>query len=227
MKTLLITHVQNEGPGTMGEFLEDNGVDLVRVSMELGEALPDNLEPYRAIISMGGPMNVYDEEEFPFLRKETSLLAKGIDMGLPVMGVCLGAQMIAKAAGAKVVKAPVEEIGWGRIGLTEEGARDILFKGMTAEEFDVFQWHGDTFEVPEAGYLLAWGEDCRNQAFRIKNAYGLQFHVEVTAEIISDWFHDSDMLQTMLHRYGAIEKQYVHRASLIYRNFLQFIKSFR
>ncbi len=149
MTVLIIVHVESEGPGTLGSFLDSSGVTVRLARVYSGERLPENIDGLQAIISMGGPMNVYEENEYPFLRDETILLRKAIAANLPVLGICLGAQMIAKASGARVVRSPKEEIGWGKVFLTDAGRSDLLFSGVPAT-LDVLQWHGDMFEIPEA-----------------------------------------------------------------------------
>jgi GMP synthase-like glutamine amidotransferase len=132
-------------------------------------------------------MNVYEEDKHPFLKQEDEFLKEVIDKGLPTLGFCLGAQLIAKAKGALVKKNPQKEIGWFNVSVTEDGSSDPLFQGFQGE-FDVFQWHGDTFDIPEGAVRLAESELCSNQAFRVgHNIYGLQFHVEVTDEMIYQW----------------------------------------
>jgi GMP synthase-like glutamine amidotransferase len=117
--------------------------------------------------------------------EEDLLIKKAISRGVPVLGICLGAQLIAKAGGAKVWKGSKKEIGWYPVRLTKEGRDDPLFKGF-GEMLTVFQWHGDTFDLPEGGVLLA-KNDIYNQAFKLGSAYALQFHLEVTGEMISQW----------------------------------------
>ena len=172
---------------------------------------------------MGGPMNVYEEQEYPFLKDETTLLQKAIASNLPVLGICLGAQMIAKASGARVVRSPKEEVGWGKISLTDAGRTDLLFSGLPAT-LDVLQWHGDMFEIPEAGALIATGDDCPNQAFRYCNAFGLQFHVEVTRDILADWFKDSPDLEKILRTYDQLKPDLNRHAERLFKNFLSLFR---
>ena len=135
-------------------------------------------------------MNVYEEDQYPFLRNEDLFIKEAIQRGKQVLGICLGAQLIAKALGAKVYRAPVKEIGWYEISLTEEGVRDHLFSPFP-RTFSAFQWHGDTFDLPNAAKLIATSRPVQNQAFRYgENAYGLQFHLEVTEEMIQEWMNE-------------------------------------
>jgi GMP synthase (glutamine-hydrolysing) len=223
MSVLIIVHVESEGPGTLGSFLDSFGVTVHLARAYYGERLPENIDGLQAIVSMGGPMNVYEEKEYPFLGDETILLRKAIAAGLPVLGICLGAQMIAKASGARVVRSPKEELGWGKIFLTEAGQRDLLFMGVP-ETLEVLQWHGDMFEIPEDGALIATGNDCPNQALRYRNAFGLQFHVEVTREILADWFVDSPDLDRILRRYDELKPDLDRHARQIYNNFISIIR---
>jgi GMP synthase (glutamine-hydrolysing) len=221
MKVAVIMHVETEGPGSLGTFLESVGADVRTVHLYDGESLPD-LGELDAVVSMGGPMNVYEEGKFPFLKDETLFLEKAINEDVPVLGICLGAQMIAKAAGARVTKSPKEEIGWGEVSLTESGKNDPLFKGLP-EKLDVLQWHGDMFLIPSGGSLLASSRDCPHQALRYRNAIGLQFHLEVTGEILSEWFADSPQLNVIVDRYKRLEPVLTQRAQQMYNNFVGLI----
>ncbi len=189
MKFLVIQHEACEPLGAFENGLEERGIEYEYVRL-FEEDVPENLDGYSGLIIMGGPMNVYQEDEYPFLRAEDVLIKEALKNNLPILGVCLGAQLIAKAAGARVKKGSKKEIGWYKIRLTEEGKRDPVFS-MFEEEFRVFQWHGDTFDIPDGAVKLA-ENSLYNQAFRIKNAYALQFHIEVTEEIIKDWMRKYD-----------------------------------
>ncbi len=187
MMVIIIKHIDIEGPGTIGEFLDEKGVLYKIIDVFDGEALPKSLEGVSAVIVLGGPMNVYEEEKYPFLRIENLFLKEVFEKGLPTLGFCLGAQLIAKAKGAAVKQNPVKEIGWFTLSLDKEVSSDRLFLGFP-EVFDVFQWHGDTFEIPDNATKLAGSALCSNQAFRVDgNVYGLQFHIEVTDEMIQQW----------------------------------------
>lgn len=183
---LIFKHVPFEGPGTLTEPLKALGIKCREVNLYEGGA-PKNLEGCGGLIIMGGPMNVYEETEYPFLKDEDMLIKEALSKKLPMIGVCLGAQLMAKAAGARVTKGQKKEIGWYPLHLTREAAADPAFKVMP-EEIEVFQWHGDTFEIPKGAVRLASSELFPNQAFRIgENAYAFQFHIEVTEAIIKEW----------------------------------------
>jgi len=223
MKVLVITHVESEGPGTLGVFFHSAGADIRTVRLYAGDTLPADPNDVDAIISMGGPMNVYEEDKYPFLREETSFLKLAIDVGKPVLGICLGAQMIAKALGAQVTKSPVQEVGWGTVTLANNGPRDALFHGLPGT-LDVFQWHEDMFHIPQGGKLLAYSEVCPHQAFRYRNALGLQFHLEVTADILLDWFSDWPDRDEIIRRYKELESDLLKRAKMLYGNFRGLIR---
>ena len=190
-KNLMLKHINIEGGGIIEEYLKSKGWKIDRRELQDGDSVPPKLD-YDTIIILGGPMNVYEEDRYPFLKDEDKLIKEAIKKNIPTLGICLGAQLIAKAAGAKVTKNKVKEIGWYNVSLTDDGKKDSVIKGI-GESFDVFQWHGDTFGIPENGTLLATAELCTNQALRVgKNIYGLQFHVEVTEGMIYEWIDTYD-----------------------------------
>jgi GMP synthase-like glutamine amidotransferase len=136
---------------------------------------------------MGGPQSANDD--LPFVHRELAIIAEAVRAAKPVLGVCLGAQLLARGAGARVYRNPVKEIGWAPVTLTAEAAQDTLFRDLETVE-TVLHWHGETFDLPAGAVHLALSGACRNQAFRLGSAtYGLQFHLEVTPEMIDDWCH--------------------------------------
>ncbi len=159
MKFLVLQHKACE---PLGYF--ESALDYEYFRLYDGE-FPEGLQGYSGLIIMGGPMNVYEEEKYPFLKDEDLLIKEALKTGMPTLGICLGAQLIVKAAGAKVWKGREKEIGWYEVGLTKEGERDRIF-GMFEDRFTVFHWHGDTFDLPEGAVLLA-RSGLYNQAFRI------------------------------------------------------------
>ncbi len=181
-----LTHIECEGPGWWGEFLDERSATVDRVRLAEGEALPD-LAAYDAVLVLGGPMNVDEDAKHPWLTGEKAAIRASVDAGQPVIGMCLGAQLIARAMGATVKPNPVKEIGFSAVTLTDDGRSDALFAGCPSL-LPVFQWHGDTFDLPDHAALLATSTLCANQAFRVgSNAYGLQFHVETTPDNIAEW----------------------------------------
>lgn len=223
MNVVVIMHVESEGPGTLGPFFDSVGWDIRTARLYAGDTLPTDPDGIDAIISMGGPMNVYEEDKYPFLADETAFLKQAIDADKPVLGICLGAQMIAKALGAQVTKSPAKEVGWGKVTLSDEGRRDGLFHGLP-DTLDVLQWHEDMFHIPQGGKLLAYSGDCPHQAFRYRNALGLQFHLEVTTEILLEWFSGSPDRDEIIRRYKELEPDLLARAEMLYSNFKGLIR---
>jgi GMP synthase (glutamine-hydrolysing) len=186
MDVLIIKHVDIEGPGLIEHCLEQEKISYQILELKAGVHLP-SLDDFTHIVILGGPMNVYEEEHYPFLREEDLFIKEAIQRGKSILGICLGAQLIAKALGAKVLKAPVKEIGWYDVSLTRIGSIDPLFSKLP-KTFSVFQWHEDTFEIPKSAMLIATSSPVPRQAFRYgEKVYGLQFHLEVTEEMICEW----------------------------------------
>lgn len=189
MNVLIVKHVEVEGPGLIENRLNERKIPYQILSLQSNAHFP-KLDGLTHIVLLGGPMNVYEEDRYPFLKCEDLFIKEAIQRGKRILGICLGAQLIAKALGAKVYKAPVKEIGWYDLSLTEEGVRDPLFSPFP-KTFPVFQWHEDTFDLPNAAKLIVTSSPVQNQAFRYgENAYGLQFHLEVTEEMIQEWMKD-------------------------------------
>ncbi|MDO8637705.1 MAG: type 1 glutamine amidotransferase [Dehalococcoidia bacterium] len=186
MKLLIFQQVQVEGPGLLGEFLKRWGIPYDTVAFYKGDSIPP-LSLYEALIVLGGPMNVYEEDKYLYLSGQDRAIKQAISQSMPFLGICLGAQLLAKASGAKVVANPVKEIGFSRVQLTAQASDDRLFHGLPPE-LPVFQWHGDTFHIPDGAIKLASSSGCDNQAFCYgKNTYALQFHLEVTPAMVTNW----------------------------------------
>jgi GMP synthase-like glutamine amidotransferase len=186
-QVLVLQHIACEGLGNLEDFLNEKELRCDYRQLSDGDSVPKNLEGYCALILLGGPMNVYEEEKYSFLREEDDLLKLALEMDFPTLGVCLGAQLIAKNLKAPVTQGNQKEIGWYSIDLTNQGRKDPLLRNLP-NQFHVFQWHGDTFQIPSEGSHLASSLIFPHQAFRFRrNIYGLQFHVEITEAMIQDW----------------------------------------
>lgn len=188
MKRLLVfQHVPHEILGNFDPLLKAAGFRIRYVNFgRTPDAQPD-VEKYDGLIVLGGPMCVDQTDSHPHLLTETAAIRRVIELGRPLFGICLGAQLIATALGAAVHKNPVKEIGWYELNPTTAGSADPLFRFMRARE-QIFQWHGDTFDLPEGAVHLASSPLCRNQAFRYGDrTYGLQFHLEVDQALIQRW----------------------------------------
>jgi GMP synthase (glutamine-hydrolysing) len=178
--------VNFEHLGLIASALESAGASYEYVDLFRAPDARVALDSCDGVISMGGPMSANDDS--PFIRRELELLRSAGSRDLPILGVCLGAQMIAKAFGARVFKNRIKEIGWAPIHWTRDAQRDPLFRGCAGSDI-VFHWHSETFDLPRGATWLASSQACRYQAFRIgSNIYGLQFHLEVTPAMIQDWF---------------------------------------
>jgi GMP synthase-like glutamine amidotransferase len=185
MHVVVFRHIASEGAGRMAPILESRGVRIEYADLfRPGEAVPD-WRSAAGLVFMGGPMSANDD--LPYLRQELAILAAALHEDKPVLGVCLGSQLLARAARARVYRNPVKEIGWAPVNWTPAASSDALFHGLEPVE-TVFHWHGETFDLPAGAVHLAESRDCRHQAFRLGRAtYGLQFHLEVTPEMIDDW----------------------------------------
>ncbi len=149
--------------------------------------LPADPREFSAVAPLGGPMNVDEEDRYPFLREEKRLLARCVEHAVPVLGICLGSQLLAAVLGARVRKNERSEIGRMDVELTPAGRESRLFAGIESP-LPVFQWHGDTFEMPADAHHLAQSPLCRNQAFGYKDLLiGLQFHIEITQATAVEW----------------------------------------
>src|SRR5918995_3586223 len=181
-KILSIQNISCETLGTLEDFLELDGYVLDKV-LAPQDSIPQSAIEFSAIILLGGPMSVY--EGIPYLTKEQFLIRDAFQRNIPILGICLGSQLIAGALGGTVYRGAKKEIGWYDVYITDKGL-DSLFKGFDQRKLRVFQWHGDTYTLPQDAVVLAY-TDLYPQAFRIGSAYGLQFHLEVTKEMIKVW----------------------------------------
>jgi GMP synthase (glutamine-hydrolysing) len=183
---IVVQHAEHEGPGVLRDILAAHGAEVVDVLLHKGEPLPD-LHGVRGVVSMGGPMGVHDTDAHPWLEDERRWLAASVVDGLPVLGVCLGAQQLAAALGARVRAGAELELGRGAVSLTSEGRRDPVL-GPEGDTIDVIHWHGDTFDIPPGAERLATSDRCANQAFRLGPlVYGFQFHIEVDEPLLDSW----------------------------------------
>jgi GMP synthase-like glutamine amidotransferase len=207
---LVIRHVPFEGLGRLEQALSRAGV--MPGYFDIGQPIePSEVEASSALILMGGPMSANDPE--PWVRNELAAIENALARSRPVLGICLGAQLLAKALGARVYRNHAREIGWFAIEWTPLAAEDPLFHDFRAPE-TVFHWHGETFDLPAGSAWLARSELCAHQAFRYgANAYGLQFHLEVTPAMIADWMQqdancgDVRELEGPIDPYAHAERQ--------------------
>lgn len=185
MSTVLtLQHVHCETLGTIADALQSAGVRAEYVRPFEGEPVPGTVGDAAGLVVMGGPMGVYDHPTYPFLLDEMRLIEQAIREGKPVLGVCLGSQLIAAALGATVRKGRRKEIGWHTVTLTGDGAADPLWTGIESP-FVAFHWHGDVFDLPKGAVSLASSDLTECQAYRYGGkVYGFLFHMEVTDGLI-------------------------------------------
>lgn len=180
----MVQHAEAEPPGLIGEVLEARGDTLRVLHPHRGEPIPQPPLRSAGLVLLGGPMGVYEQDRYPFLRAELRLLLDALSQGKPVLGVCLGSQLLAAALGARVRPGPGLELGWHPVTLEEAAAGDRLFAGLPPT-FWAFHWHGDVFELPRGSAWLARSERTPHQAFRYGDrAYGILFHLEVTEAMV-------------------------------------------
>jgi GMP synthase-like glutamine amidotransferase len=182
----IFRHSNTEGPGYFATFLDSHRVPWRLVKVDAGEQVPADPRGFSGLAFMGGPMSVNDE--LPWIPRVLGLINKAVGENIPVLGHCLGGQLIAKALGGKVTRNAVKEIGWGAVTV-EENAPAREWFGAT-REFSGFHWHGETFTVPPKATKIAASPYCANQAFALGKHLGMQCHVEMTPELIRAWCED-------------------------------------
>ena len=186
-RLLVFQHVSFEILGTLHSLLKARGFRIRYANFGRHPHAQPEIDRYNGLVVLGGPMNVDDLERHPHLAVEVALIQQAVDQGLPVLGICLGAQLIAKALGAPVHANGGKEIGWYEVSPTPAAKDDPLF-GDFGEGEKIFQWHSDIFALPAGAVQLATSQTCPHQAFRYgTNVYGLQFHLEVDERLIERW----------------------------------------
>jgi len=225
-KILSVHNIRCETLGLLEPMFVDDGYDIEKVNIE-DDPVPTSPLGYDAIVILGGPMAVYDN--FPYLQKEQDLIRNAMKNDTPVLGVCLGSQLIAQAAGGRVYKANKKEIGWHNVYLTPASSNDI-FRGFTDKMIRVFQWHGDTYDLPAAAKILAYS-DLYVQAFRIESAVGIQFHIEVNEHLIRTWMkeYSADLIREKARPESILSapsdlEQLAASCRLMYNNFTRVLQ---
>jgi GMP synthase-like glutamine amidotransferase len=184
MRIHVLQHVPFEGPARIARWAAERGHALTTSHLYDGDRLP-GIDAFERLVVMGGPMGVDDEDVYPWLRAEKACITSAIEAGRSVVGICLGAQLIASALGARVERHRHKEIGWFPVRLTEPGCAAPLLRGLPSEQA-VLHWHGDTFELPDGAVHLARSDGCEQQAFLFDDrVLALQFHLESTADSVA------------------------------------------
>lgn len=198
-RILELRHVECEGPAAYLPVLKEYA-EVVTVRL-WKEPVPSDLD-FVAIVVMGGPMGANDGGTIPWIDEEIDYLRSAVDASVPVWGVCLGAQLLAAALGARVYTGAVPEVGVGRVDLTGRGVVDPVWGGLPTA-FRALQWHSDTFDVPDGAELLASSTDYPNQMFRYGSSYAIQFHLEVDAELAQQWLQIEEYRQSLEQSRGT------------------------
>jgi len=185
----IFRHAAHEGPGYFAEFLDRKGIAHRLVRVDCDDPIPKSLDGIAGLVFMGGPMSVNDP--LPWIPKLTDLIQKAVAADVPVLGHCLGGQLMAKAMGAPITRNAVKEIGWLPVRVVESPIARGWF-GDLPDTMMVYHWHGETFAIPEGATRILASANCANQGFVIGKHLGLQCHVEMTPELIASWVDETD-----------------------------------
>lgn len=177
----IFRHARTEGAGFLSEYLDESDIPWILVKVDEADSVPLSASPYSGLVFMGGPMSANDD--LPWIPPALELIRDAVTRDIPVLGHCLGGQLMAKALGAAIGKNPVREIGWGKVEVLQ--ADNEWFGGL--DVFDTFHWHGETFDLPIGAVPLLSSLWCKNQAFSIGPHLALQCHVEMTPEMVREW----------------------------------------
>jgi len=187
LRILVVQNSRTAPIGLLGDYLAEFGADLVTITPPEDDPLPADVSGFHGVVVLGGPQSAADDGTSPYIPSLLDLMRGFADADRPILGICLGAQLLARAHGERVYKHDLMERGFKPVSSTPAGAEDPVM-GSLGPVRHIMQWHYDTFDLPKDAVLLASGPECVNQAFRIGDSqYGLQFHPEVNPEIIRDW----------------------------------------
>lgn len=185
MKPIAIfRHLECEGPGYFADFLNQHDLPHTLIRIDQDDPVPSSIEGYSALVFMGGPMSVNDDLDW--IAKELTLIQQAAKQNMPMLGHCLGGQLIAKALGGMITANPVKEIGWHSVAQQQNATADHWLAELP-NDFEVFHWHGETFSIPQGAGLLLSSQYCENQAFAMGNTLALQCHVEMTTPMVKEW----------------------------------------
>ncbi len=211
-----LQHIGCEPPGRIQDALDAHGIGVRAIRAFAGDPVPRQMGEALGLVVMGGPMGVYDREAFPFLGDELRLIESALKNDRPVLGICLGSQLLATVLGGRVRRGEQKEIGWYAVRLTGAARTDPLL-GSAPGAFVALHWHGDVFELPPGADRLAFSAVTENQAFRYGgNAYGFLFHMEVTAAVVREWVKEfaGDLREAGLDAREILAGASLHLANL-------------
>lgn len=233
-KVIVFQHVAHSILGTLNPTMKEHGLRMKYVNFERDPEGQPSLDKYNGLIVLGGHMGVYEAEKYLHIKTELKLIEEALKKEIPILGICLGAQLLAHVLGSPVRKHTQKEVGWCDITLTEEGIKDPLFKHFSPTE-KIFQLHGDTFDIPASATHLAHSTICPSQAFRYGDkVYGLQFHLEADAPMIERWMNNPRNQQELFREENCsmdgirsdTEKYIDHSKGLARQTFSEFIRLF-
>jgi len=179
----IFRHAPSEGPGYFATFLDSRGIPWQLFRVDAGDALPADARQFSGLVFMGGPMSVNDD--LPWIPHSLALIRQAVQADIPVLGHCLGGQLMAKSMGGVVGRNPVKEIGWGEVMVADNATAKTWFG--EGKKFDAFHWHGETFTVPPGAINILGNTHCANQAFALGKHLGMQCHIEMTEEMVKEW----------------------------------------
>jgi len=182
----IFRHSATEGPAFFAEYLDAQQIPWQLMAFDEGAVVPQCAEDFAGLVFMGGPMSVNDD--LPWIEPVLQLICQAVDKDIPVLGHCLGSQLMCRALGGQVMRNSVKEIGWGAVTIAQTPIARHWF-GST-ERFDAFHWHGETWSLPADAQLIAGSEVCAHQAFALGPHLGMQFHIEMTEPVIRRWCYD-------------------------------------
>ncbi|MEK6563535.1 MAG: type 1 glutamine amidotransferase [Candidatus Omnitrophota bacterium] len=227
---LIVKNITREGPGIIENLLKERNINYTVIDLDKGETFP-HPQDYSALVVMGGPDSANDHT--PKMKSELQRIQEALSLNIPYLGICLGLQTLIKAAGGKVAKSPLKEVGFKGpdnkpfiISLTAAEKKDPLFKGL-GDNFRVFQLHGETVELTPEMKLLGKGEFCQNQIIKVgSNAYGIQCHFELTPEMFEVWLNeDADLLRLnkkqLRDDFNSFLAEYTSTGQKLFQNFLE------
>lgn len=220
MAALIIKNAPEEGPGNLVCFFRSHNIDYQIIEAYTVKKINIS-RSCRYLIILGGPMGVYEMDRYSHLKIVARAIENALKREIKILGICLGAQLFAHVLGSRVYRGPHEEIGWCDIEMTESGMIDFCFSKFAGERGNgkVFQWHHDTFDLPDGAIRLASSPCYSQQAFRYKDSYGIQFHPEITTEMMLDWFKDRQDLTDIINDTDMLYFQYRLKAGLFYKAF--------
>lgn len=234
MRVLVVQNFDGTPLGQLAMALEEAGARIEMVRPHHGDALPDTIEDFAALVVLGGGQNALADDAHPYFQQLLLLMRAFVDSDRSILGICLGSQLLARAYNAENIIGGASEFGWHEVSLTEDGVDDPLFQGVPPE-FPIFHWHDDTFILPRGATRLAGNITTHNQAFRLRRAaYGVQFHFEADKAVVEKWNEEfaewlSQCQPDWKQRYSGEAEKHADRADAvgltIARNWVATIKS--